>query len=179
MELIVKAGRPEDFEMRPKKEQRIYEFLDDLNIDYVYLDHREEYSMEDAAEADEAIGVVGAKNVFLRDKKRNHYFLVLVNGTKRLDLKKISEITGVKNLTFCSEADLDYMLDLTTGAVTPLGLLNDKNGQVQLVIDKTLRDETFSAMHPCVNTTTVRMSNCDFMEKVIPAMGHEPLFIDI
>lgn len=179
MELIVKAGRPEDFETRPGKEQRIYEFLDDLGIEYAYLDHREEYSMEDAAEADEAIGVVGAKNVFLRDKKRSHYFLVLVNGAKRLDLKKISEVTGVKNLTFCSEADLDAILDLTPGAVTPFGLLNDKDGQVQLIIDEALKGEAFSAMHPCVNTTTVRMSSRDFMEKVIPAMKHDPVFIEL
>ena len=71
------------------------------------------------------------------------------------------------------------MLGLTPGAVTPFGLLNDKNGLVQLIIDETLRDEELFAMHPCVNTTTVRMSNRDFMEKVIPAMGHDPVFTEI
>ena len=107
MELIVKQGRPKDFSARPEKEQRVYEFLDELGIDYVYLDHEEEFSMGDAAEADEAIGVVGAKNVFLRDKKRRNYFLILVNGTKRIDLKQIGELTGIKKLTFCHEDDLN------------------------------------------------------------------------
>ncbi|MBQ1825916.1 MAG: hypothetical protein II113_04800, partial [Firmicutes bacterium] len=93
MEFIVREGRPEDFSIRPIKEQHIYEFLDDLGINYVYLDHQEEFAMGDAADADEAIGVVGAKNVFLHDKKRRHYVLILVNGTKRVDLKKISELT--------------------------------------------------------------------------------------
>ena len=179
MEFIVREGRPEDFSIRPIKEQHIYEFLDDLGINYVYLDHQEEFAMGDAADADEAIGVVGAKNVFLHDKKRRHYVLILVNGTKRVDLKKISELTGLKNLSFCNEEDLDIVLGLTPGAVTPFGLLNDKNGLVQLIIDETLRDEEPFAMHPCVNTTTVRMSNRDFMEKVIPAMGHDPVFTEI
>ncbi len=179
MEFIVREGRPEDFSIRPIKEQHIYEFLDDLGINYVYLDHQEEFAMGDATDADEAIGVVGAKNVFLHDKKRRHYVLILVNGTKRVDLKKISELTGLKNLSFCNEEDLDTVLGLTPGAVTPFGLLNDKNGLVQLIIDETLRDEEFFAMHPCVNTTTVRMSNRDFMEKVIPAMGHDPVFTEI
>ena len=176
MEFIVKQGRPEDYNQRPEKEQRIYDFLDDLGIDYVYLDHQEEFSMGDAADADEAIGVVGAKNVFLRDKKRRHYLLVLVNGTKRIDLKQIGELTGLKKLTFCHEDDLDEVLGLTPGAVTPFGLLNDPDGRVQLIIDESLRDEELFAMHPCVNTVTVRMSNRDFMDKVIPAMGHEPVF---
>ena len=179
MEFIVREGRPEDFRIRSIKEQHIYEFLDDLGINYMYLDHQEEFSMGDAADADEAIGVVGAKNVFLHDKKRRHYVLILVNGTKRVDLKKISELTGLKNLSFCNEDDLDTVLGLTPGAVTPFGLLNDKNGLVQLIIDETLRDEELFAMHPCVNTTTVRMSNRDFMEKVIPAMGHDPVFTEI
>ena len=179
MEFIVREGRPEDFSIRPIKEQHIYEFLDDLGINYVYLDHQEEFAMGDAADADEAIGVVGAKNVFLHDKKRRHYVLILVNGTKRVDLKKISELTGLKNLSFCNEEDLDTVLGLTPGAVTPFGLLNDKNGLVQLIIDETLRDEELFAMHPCVNPTTVRMSNRDFMEKVIPAMGHDPVFTEI
>ena len=130
MELIVKQGRPDDFDMRPEKEKRIYEFLDDLGIDYAYLDHEEEYSMGDAAEADEAIGVVGAKNVFLHDKKRRHYLLILVNGTKRIDLKQIGELTGLKKLSFCSEDDLEEVLGLTPGAVTPFGLLNDTEGRV-------------------------------------------------
>ena len=81
--------------------------------------------------------------------------------------------------TRISEEDLDTVLGLTPGAVTPFGLLNDKNGLVQLIIDETLRDEELFAMHPCVNTTTVRMSNRDFMEKVIPAMGHDPVFTEI
>ena len=179
MELIVKQGRPEDFDKRPEKEQRVYEFLDELGIDYLYLDHQEEFSMGDAADADEAIGVVGAKNVFLRDKKRRNYFLILVNGTKRIDLKQISELTGVKKLTFCHEDDLDDVLGLTPGAVTPLGLLNDPEGRVQLIIDESLQDEELFAMHPCVNTVTIRMSNQDFMNTVIPAMGHEPIFVAV
>ena len=176
MEFIVKQGRPEDYNQRPEKEQRIYDFLDDLGIDYVYLDHQEEFSMGDAADADEAIGVVGAKNVFRPHKKRRHYLLILVNGTKRIDLKQISELTGLKKLSFCHEDDLDEVLGLTPGAVTPFGLLNDPDGRVQLIIDESLRDEELFAMHPCVNTVTVRMSNRDFMDKVIPAMGHEPIF---
>ena len=179
MELIVKQGRPEDFDKRPEKEQRVYEFLDELGIDYLYLDHQEEFSMGDAADADEAIGVVGAKNVFLRDKKRRNYFLILVNGTKRIDLKPISELTGIKKLTFCHEDDLDEVLGLTPGAVTPLGLLNDPEGRVQLIIDESLQDEELFAMHPCVNTVTIRMSNQDFMNTVIPAMGHEPIFVAV
>ena len=179
MELIVKQGRPEDFDKRPEKEQRVYEFLDGLGIDFVYLDHQEEFSMGDAADADEAIGVVGAKNVFLRDKKRRNYFLILVNGTKRIDLKQISELTGIKKLTFCHEDDLDEVLGLTPGAVTPLGLLNDPEGRVQLIIDESLQDEELFAMHPCVNTVTIRMSNQDFMNTVIPAMGHEPIFVAV
>ena len=179
MEYIVKEGRPNNYSERPEKEQRVYTFLDDLSIDYVYLDHEEEYSMGDAAEADEAIGVVGAKNVFLRDKKRRHYLLILVNGTKRVDLKQISELSGIKKLTFCHEDDLEEILGLTPGAVTPFGLLNDSECRVQLIIDESLKEEKYFAMHPCVNTTTIRMSNKDFLEKVIPAMGHEPVFFDI
>ena len=176
MELIVKQGRPKNYRDRPEKEQRVYRFLDELGVDYVYLDHEEEFSMGDAADADEAIGVVGAKNVFLRDKKRRNYLLILVNGTKRIDLKQIGELTGIKKLTFCNEDDLHAVLGLTPGAVTPFGLLNDPEGRVRLIIDELLRNEELFAMHPCVNTTTIRMSNRDFMDIVVPAMGHEPIF---
>ena len=82
-------------------------------------------------------------------------------------------------MSFCNEDELDEVLGLTPGAVTPFGLLNDSEGRVQLLIDESLREEEWFAMHPCVNTTTIRMSNRDFMEKVIPALGHKPIFTEI
>ena len=176
MELIVKKGPPEDIADRPERERRVYELLDSLGVEFLYVDHEVEMSMGDAADADEAIGCVGAKNVFLRDKKHKHFFLIQVNGYKRIDMKQISELTGVKKLTFCHEDDLDEVLGLTPGAVTVFGLMNDPDQRVKLIIDESLKDEEFYAMHPCVNTTTVRVTNQDFMEKIIPALGHEPVF---
>ena len=74
MEFIVREGRPEDFRIRSIKEQHIYEFLDDLGINYMYLDHQEEFSMGDAADADEAIGVVGAKMFFFMTRREGIMF---------------------------------------------------------------------------------------------------------
>ena len=147
-----------------KTENAALELLDSLGVEYTYAEHPAVYTIPEM----EALGLdkpgTIAKNLFLRDGKKQRYLLLVVGQNKSANLKELSVILGAKGLTFASEDELMKYLGLTKGAVTPLGLVNDRENRVELVIDQDLLELDKIGVHPNVNTASVWLAPRDLLD---------------
>ena len=136
--------------------QEIYEYLTERQIAYEITEHKAVYNMAEAAEIFLPYPEFEAKNLFVRDDKKRNYYLITVKGDKRVDLKEFKQKYQTRALSFASDADLMNYLGLIPGAVTPLGLLNDREHRVQFLIDREfLQDSGIIGVHPNDNTATI------------------------
>lgn len=142
--------------------QEIYNQLTALGIPYEITEHEAVYTMEDLAKVPLAHPEAEAKNLFVRDDKKQHYYLITVPGDKRVDLKLFQKQQGLRKLSFGSSDDLMALLKLTPGAVTPLGLLNDPDRRVELYLDRDFADRLIS-IHPNDNTATICLQTADLI----------------
>ena len=142
--------------------QEIYRHLNDRGIVYEATEHPAVYNMEQL----EAIALphpeAEAKNLFIRDDKKRNYYMITVPGDKRVDLKQFQLQQGLRKLSFASAEDLTALLDLIPGAVSPLGLLNDREHRVVLYLDSSFEDRLI-AIHPNDNTATVCLQSRDLI----------------
>jgi Ala-tRNA(Pro) deacylase len=175
MELM--NGRPETNEGRLPKEIRCYDLLDSLNVPYQRIDHEEANTMEACAAIDEALQATICKNLLLCNRQCTAFYLLMIPGGKHFKTSVFSKLIGSSRLSFADPKYMEEYLDITPGSVSVLGLMNDKENRVQLVIDEDVRRGEFFGCHPCINTSSLRLSTKDLMEKIIPAMHHEPLFV--
>jgi len=142
----------------------IYKILNDLNIDFTEYKHPAVFTCEEAEEYNKNIGGAKIKNLFLRNKKGDKHFLVITEASKNIDLRKLSESIGENKLGFASKERLEKYLNLKTGSVSPFGLINDKNKEVVVVLDKYLLNYEKLNFHPNINTATVQISKDDFLK---------------
>lgn len=142
--------------------QEIYNQLTALGIPYEITEHEAVYTMEDLAKVPLAHPEAEAKNLFVRDDKKQHYYLITIPGDKRVDLKLFQKQQGLRKLSFGSSDDLMALLKLTPGAVTPLGLLNDPDRRVELYLDRDFADRLIS-IHPNENTATICLQTADLI----------------
>ncbi|MDO4633801.1 MAG: prolyl-tRNA synthetase associated domain-containing protein [Eubacteriales bacterium] len=170
-------GRPASAEGRLEKEIKVYDFLDKLGVTYGRVDHDAAMTMEACAEVDRVLGTAMCKNLFLCNRQRTDFYLLLTPGEKKFKTKFLSKELGVARLSFGEAEYLEEFMDLTPGSVTVLGLMNDTEKRVQLVIDEDVLQEDAVCCHPCINTSSLRISKEDMMEKIIPAMQHEPIIV--
>lgn len=145
----------------------LYEVLEKLNIAYEKLEHEAVYTVEEAKKIEGQLQGMGCKNLFLKDKKKN-YYLVVLQEDKRADLKALGKQLGTSNFRFCSEDALMEILGLTKGSCTPFGIINDTENQVTLVLDKEFEGQQL-LFHPNRNTATIRVS----YEDLIRFIEHE------
>ena len=162
MELF--EGRPTDCQGRLAKEIRVYDFLDSLGIKYQRIDHEALMTIEACQEVDQLLGAMICKNLFL---------------CKKFKTKDLSSQIGSARLSFAKENYMEEFLDITPGSVSILGLMNDKDHRVHLLIDNDVVKEPYIGCHPCINTSSLRISTTDMLEKIIPAMGHEPAYVEL
>ena len=156
----------------------VEEFLKSHDIKYVLHEHPAVYTCEEAEKYCDDIPGIACKNLFLRDKKGKHYFLVILPAEKQIDLKKFAELIGSKRLSFASSESLKEKLGIETGAVSPFGLLNDKKREVELYVDSKVRHANTVSFHPNVNTATIELSN-DMFCKFLQAIEHKTNIIDL
>ena len=173
MKLILQNGRPEDVGGRPDKEIRCYEFLDKLNIEYKRIDHEAAMTMEVCADIDEALQAAICKNLFLCNRQETQFYLLMMPGDKKFKTKDLSGQLGVSRLSFAKDHFMEEFLDITPGSVSVLGLMNDKDHRVRLVIDRDVLEGQEVGCHPCINTSSLKFSTADLVERIIPAMEHE------
>ena len=155
----------------------IYQYLTENNIWYEITKHEAVYNMEELKAVELPYPEWDAKNLFVRDDKKRNYYLITVKGEKRVDLKEFRKQNGLRNLSFASEAELMEYMRLTPGAVSPLGLLNDLEHQVQFYLDAELAGNKIG-VHPNDNTATVWMETDDLI-KLIQNNGNEVHVVNI
>lgn len=175
MELV--EGRPQD--KRIDKEERVYDLLDQLNIDYQRLDHQEANTMEVCLEIEKNLKSTICKNLFLVNSNKSQYYLLMLKENKKFKTKVISKQINSSRLSFGSDEKMLEYLDITPGSVSLLGLMNDHDFKVQLLMDKDLLQDEYLGCHPCINTSSLRIKMKDVFEKIIPSLHHEPIFVEV
>lgn len=168
----IKTGRPESTDGRLDKEIRCYDLLDSLGIEYLRADHTAAETMEACAEIDGALGCEMCKNLFLSNRQKTEFYLLLVKGEKPFKTRDVSHELGVARLSFADGEDMEKYLDITPGSVSVLGLMNDKDVRVRLLVDKDLLKDEYIGCHPCINTSSLKIKTADIFGKFLPSTGH-------
>lgn len=177
--LTLEKGRPTDETAREAREIRSYDFLDALNIEYERVDHKSAMTMEDCAEIDKVLDAMTCKNLFLCNRQETQFYLLMIPADKAFKTKFLSSQLGVARLSFANEGHMLELLDITPGSVSVLGLMNDKENRVSLVIDRDVLKSEYIGLHPCKNTTSLRIKTDVLIERVIPALNHTPTIVDL
>ena len=177
--MIIEKGRPADTSGRLKKEIKSYDLLDSLGIEYERADHEAAMTMEACLEIDRALGAKTCKNLFLTNRQQTAFYLLLIPGDKPFKTKDISAQIGSSRLSFGSHELMEELLDITPGSLTVLGLMNDLDHDVTLLIDEDVLSDEFFGCHPCINTSTVKFRTSDLVERLIPALKHRPTTVNL
>ena len=172
-------GRPMEQGERLDKEMRVYDLLDKLHIPYKRVDHEAAYTIEACAAVDELLQIHICKNLFLCNRQETKFYLLMIPGDKKFKTKDISEQIGSARLSFAKESYMEEFLDITPGSVSVLGLMNDHDNRVQLLIDTDLLAYEEFGCHPCMNTTSLKMKMRDLLDKFMPAVKHEAVFVTL
>ena len=179
MELL--HGSPSDLTGRSDREIRAYALLDKLGVAFDRTDHpdRPATTMEVCADVDAILGVHICKNLFLCNRNKSQYYLLIMPGDKPFKTRELSAQIGSSRLSFADEAAMERYLDVHPGSVSVLGLMNDKTHSVRLVIDEdVLREELFGC-HPCENTSSIRFATSDLTGKILPVLGYTPAIVHL
>ena len=173
MALELQKGRPADTTGRLDKEVRTYDLLDSLGVEYDRVDHAPAATMEDCKEVDEILEAMVCKNLFLCNRQETAFYLLMIPDTKGFHTRICRRRSVRRDYYFAKPEYMEKFLDITPGSVSVLGLMNDKEHQVKLLIDEEVLDSEYFGCHPCINTSSLRMRTADLIEKVLPAMEHD------
>ena len=170
MELV--NGRPETNEGRLEKEIRCYDLLDRLGVEFQRIDHEAAMTMEACVEIDKVLDATICKNLLLCNRQCTAFYLLMIPGDKVFKTSVLSKEIGSSRLSFAKPEYMLEYLDITPGSVSVLGLMNDKDHHVELLMDEDVLKGEYFGCHPCINTSSLRIKTSDLMEKIIPAMEH-------
>ena len=171
-------GRPDGADRIPM-EMACYDLLDSLGVAYARVDHSHADTIEACHAVEQVLGWPVCKNLFLCNRQKTQFYLLMLEGDKVFKTKDLSKQLGVSRLSFADAADLQEKLGLQPGSVTVLGLMNDPDNQVQLVMDRPIYEGAQVALHPCISTSTLALSREDLLERVLPKLHHEPIVVDL
>lgn len=177
MELV--NGRPRDTQGRMDKEIRVYDVLDSLGVVYQRIDHEAAMTMEACEEIDRMLEATICKNLLLCNRQETRFYLLMLPGDKVFKTKDLSAQIGSSRLSFAKAEYMEQYLDITPGSLSVLGLMNDKDRMVRLLIDEDVLTGEYIGCHPCINTSSLRLRTKDLVEKIIPAMEHEPTIVKL
>lgn len=172
-------GRPENTENRLDKEIRVYDLLDKLGVDYQRVDHEAAMTMEACEKIDRTLGddTTICKNLFLCNRQETNFYLLLMPGNKTFKTKDLSAQIGSARLSFARPEYMEKYLDITPGSVSIMGLMNDHDKKVQLLIDEDVMKKSYFGCHPCINTSSLKFTTDALRDKIIPALEHEPVMV--
>ena len=179
IEMELFNGRPENTEGRLPREVRTYDFLDNLGIKYMRTDHGPADNMEACNEIDAVLGVLICKNLFLCNRQKTSFYLLMMPGDKKFKTKELSAQINSARLSFADPEDMLKYLDIEPGAVSIMGLMNDKDHAVQLLIDEDVLADEYLGCHPCVCTSSLKMKTADVIKKFLPATGHDYITVHL
>ena len=173
MELTLVKGRPATNDGRLKKEIRTYDLLDSLGIEYERVDHEEANTMEACLAIDEVLApAVICKNLFLCNAQKTKFYLLMIREDKKFLTKDISKQINSARLSFGPAEYMEQFLDITPGSVSVLGLMNDKENNVTLLVDEDVLKAEYFGCHPCINTSSLRLKTADVFGTFLKAVEH-------
>lgn len=168
----VYQGRPGNWAEREKKEQRVYEVLEELQIEFTRVDHEAAMTIEACEKIDALLGTPMCKNLFLCNRQKTEFYLLLMPGNKSFKTKDFSAQIQTARLSFADGAFMEEFLDITPGSVSVLGLMNDKDCRVKLYLDREIAEAEYLGCHPCINTSSLCIKTKDVLEKFLPYTKH-------
>lgn len=171
--MLCEIGRPNDINARQQKEIDAYVFLESLNIEFERVDHEPAMTMEICAEIDKILGATICKNLFLCNRQQTEFYLLMMPDDKPFKTKNLSQQIGSSRLSFADAEQMEKYLNVTPGSVSVLGLMNDTENKVTLLIDEDVLKDEFFGCHPLVNTSSLKIKTDDLLNKIIPAMGNK------
>ena len=174
-------GRPETTSGRLDKEIRVYDLLDKLGIAYQRVDHEATMTMEACEEVDRILGddTTICKNLFLCNRQETNFYLLLMPGDKPFKTKDLSAQINSARLSFAKPEYMEKYLDITPGSVSVMGLMNDHDKKVQLLIDEDVMKNPYFGCHPCINTSSLKFRTEDLLNKILPAIHHDYTMVDL
>lgn len=164
---------------RLPKELRVYELLEKLQIPFKRMEHEVADTMEACEKINEKLQVTMCKNLFLCNRQKTNFFLLLMPGDKKFLTKDLSKQLGISRLSFAEAEFMEKFLDITPGSVSVLGLMNDVEKEVTLLIDKDLLEDEYIGCHPCINTSSLKIKTSDILEKFLTYTGHTPTLVTL
>lgn len=173
---VIYIGRPE--KSRSPVEEKAYDALDALGIEFERMDHDPAFTMEACEEIDRLMDMQACKNLFLTNKQKNRFFLVVIRGDKRFVTKDMSAQLSLPRLSFAQPCVMEELLGCTPGSVSILGLVNDPEGKVTLIVDKDVPKQEYFGCHPCLNSSSLKIKTEDIFGKFIPSTGREPIYFE-
>ena len=177
--MTLEKGRPADCDGRLGKEIRVYDFLDALGVEYERVDHDAAMTMEACEEIDKVLCATTCKNLLLCNRQETDFYLLLMPGDKPFKTKDLSAQIGSSRLSFAKPEYMESFLDITPGSLSVMGLMNDKDARVELLIDTDVLTGEYIGFHPCINTSSLRVKTADLTDKIIPALKHKPTSITL
>ena len=177
--MTLELGRPADCSGRLAKEIRCYDLLDSLGVAYQRIDHEEANTMEVCRQIDVVLEATICKNLLLCNRQCTAFYLLMIPGDKVFKTKDLSAQIGSSRLSFAGAEYMAQFLDITPGSVSVLGLMNDKENRVQLLIDEDVLNGEYVGMHPCINTSSLRIKTADLTQRILPAMGHDAKIVTL
>ncbi len=172
-------GRPADIAGRQEREIAVYDFLDSLGIEYERTDHDPVDTMEACNEIDVVLGAFICKNLFLCNRQKTDFYVLMMPGDKPFKTKDLTHQIGCSRLSFADESYMEEFLNIKPGAVSVLGLMNDKDNRVQLLIDRPVIEDETIVCHPCVSTSSLKLKTADILDIYLPAVHHTPVIVDL
>ena len=170
-------NKPQD--ERLPKETAVYDLLDNLGIEYSRLDHDATATMEDCVEVGKILGIEICKNLFLCNRQKTAFYLLMIPGGKEFHTKDLSKQINSARLSFADAEYMEKFLNITPGSVSVMGLMNDTENNVQLLIDSDVLKPEFFGCHPCINTSSLKIKTKDLTEKILPAIHHKPIVVEL
>lgn len=159
--------------MNQETENAVYALLDQIGVSYEVIHHEEAHTMEICQGIEKDLGAPICKNLFLCNRQQTDFYLLLIPGDKVFKTKHLSSQLGCARLSFAGAEFMESLLHIHPGSVSPMGLMNDTENKVRLIIDKDLMQEPFVGCHPCRNTASLKISMQDLLEKFAPAVHHD------
>ena len=173
------TGRPASAEGRLDKEMAVYDLLDKLEIPFTRVDHEVAMTIEDCQGVDQLLGIEICKNLVLCNTQKTKFYLLLMPGDKQFKTKDLSKQIGSSRLSFAPAEYMEKLLNVTPGSATVMALMNDPENQVQLIIDEDVSAQEEFGCHPCINTSSLKMKTADILQKFLPAVHHEAIFVKL
>ena len=152
----------------------MYDLLDALGILYDRVDHEAAMTKEACLEIDRILTpAVVCKNLFLCNRQQTSFYLLMIRDDKKFKTKEISHQIGSARLSFASAEYMQKYLDITPGSVSVLGLMNDTENHVQLLVDEDVLQSEYFGCHPCINTSSLRVKTSDIFQTFLQAVHHD------